>query len=54
MVRRYWRGWTTPSQADTYETIVSGDAREVLSRFDEVSAHYEVLATPEAMTDTAR
>ena len=103
MVMRYWRGWTTPSNADAYERIVSqevlpsiaardiagyqgayllrrdvGDevefatvmvfdsldavrafggedyetayvppaAREVLARFDEVSAHYDVLMTP--------
>ena len=103
MVMRYWRGWTTPSNADAYERIVSQDvlpsiaargvpgyqgayllrrdaggevefatvmvfdsldavrafggedyetayvppaAREVLARFDEVSAHYDVLMTP--------
>ena len=105
MVMRYWRGWTTPSNADAYERIVSrevlpsiaardiagyhgayllrrdaGDevefatvmvfdsldavrafggedyetayvppaAREVLARFDAVSAHYDVLMTPPA------
>ena len=103
MVMRYWRGWTTPENADAYQEIVStqvlpeiaardipgyhgahllrrtvGDevefatimhfdsldavrafqgedyerahvppqARAVLKRFDEVSAHYEVLASP--------
>lgn len=109
MVMRYWRGWTTPSNADAYERIVSQDvlpsiaardiagyrgayllrrdvgdgaaggdevefatvmvfdsldavrafggedyetayvppqAREVLARFDDVSAHYDVLMTP--------
>jgi antibiotic biosynthesis monooxygenase (ABM) superfamily enzyme len=104
MIMRYWRGWTTPDNADAYERIVStevlpsiaardlagyhgaylarrpfGDevefatlmlfdsldnvrafagedyetayvppqAREVLARFDEKSAHYEVLLAPE-------
>jgi hypothetical protein len=104
MVMRYWRGWTTPSNADAYQRIVSGEvlpgiaaraiggyrgafllrrdtgdevefatimvfdsldavrafggatyetayvppaARGVLSHFDEVSAHYEVIATPD-------
>ena len=105
MVMRYWRGWTTPENADAYERIVSQDvlpgiaernipgyrgayllrrdvgdevefatimvfdsldnvrdfggedyerayvppqAREVLSRFDERSAHYDVLQEPGA------
>ena len=104
MVMRYWRGWTTPGNADAYERIVSeevlpgiaarglrgyhgayllrretggevefatimvfdsldavrdfgGDdyetayvpprVREVLERFDERSAHYEVLMSPD-------
>lgn len=104
MIMRYWRGWTTPGNADAYDAIVStevlpgiaargvegyhgsyllrrdvGDevefatimlfesldavrafagadydlayvpprARAVLSRFDERSAHYETLLTPE-------
>jgi antibiotic biosynthesis monooxygenase (ABM) superfamily enzyme len=104
MILRYWRGWTTPENADAYERIVStevlpgiaarnvggylgaylarrelGDevefatimkfdsiesvrafagedyetayvppqAREVLSRFDERSAHFETLLTPD-------
>ncbi len=103
MIMRYWRGWTTPENADAYEEIVStrvlpsiaarnlegyhgayllrrevggevefatimvfdsiaavhrfaGDdyetayvppeARAVLARFDETSAHYETLLTP--------
>ena len=101
---RYWRGWTTPENADAYQRVVSetvlpgiaarelegyhgayllrreldgevefatimlfdslenvrafmGEdyetshvppaAREVLSRFDERSAHYETLLTPD-------
>jgi hypothetical protein len=105
MVMRYWRGWTTPANADAYERLVSGTvlpgiaergiagyrgayllrrdagdevefatimvfdsidavrafggedyarayvppaAREVLARFDEVSAHYDVLMSPDA------
>lgn len=104
VIARYWRGWTTPENADAYEALVSGTvlpgiaaralagyhgaylllreighevefatimlfdsiehvrsfagddyeaayvppaARAVLSRFDERSAHYEVLLTPE-------
>lgn len=104
MVVRYWRGWTTPENADAYEEIVStrvlpgiaarrldgyhgaylvrrdlggevefatimlfdslddvrafagddyetavvpADARAVLARFDETSAHYTTLLTPE-------
>jgi hypothetical protein len=109
MIMRYWRGWTTPENADAYEAIVSGEvlpgiaarnvagyhgsyllrreleegevefefefatimlfdsidavrafaggdyatahvperARAVLARFDERSAHYETLRTPE-------
>jgi antibiotic biosynthesis monooxygenase (ABM) superfamily enzyme len=104
MILRYWRGWTTPANADTYQRIVStevlpgiaarnvdgylgaylarrelGDevefatimkfdsiesvrafagedyetayvppqARAVLSRFDERSAHFETLLTPD-------
>jgi antibiotic biosynthesis monooxygenase (ABM) superfamily enzyme len=104
MILRYWRGWTTPENADAYQRIVStevlpgiaarnvdgylgaylarrelGDevefatimkfdsiesvrafagedyetayvpprAREVLSRFDERSAHFETLLTPD-------
>ena len=104
MILRYWRGWTSPQNADSYQKIVSeqvlpgiaarqldgyhgayllrrdldnevefatvmifdslddirafaGDdyetayvppaARAVLARFDEKSAHYTTLATPE-------
>jgi antibiotic biosynthesis monooxygenase (ABM) superfamily enzyme len=104
MILRYWRGWTTPENADAYQRIVStevlpsiaardvdgylgaylarrelGDevefatimkfdsfesvrafagedyevayvpprAREVLSRFDERSAHFETVLTPD-------
>ena len=104
MILRYWRGWTTPENADAYQRIVStevlpgiaarnvegylgaylarrelGDevefatimkfdsiesvrafagedyetayvppqARAVLSRFDERSAHFETLLTPD-------
>ena len=104
MIMRYWRGWTTPDNADAYQRVVSeevlpsiaardvagyngayllrrdagdevefatimtfdsmeavrafaGDdhdtayvpprARAVLARFDERSAHFEVLRTPE-------
>jgi hypothetical protein len=104
MILRYWRGWTTPQNADSYQKIVSeqvlpgiaarqldgyhgayllrrdldhevefatvmifdspdnvrafaGDdyekayvppaARAVLARFDEKSAHYTALFTPE-------
>jgi len=102
MILRYWRGWTTPQNADAYEAIVSGEvlpgiaarsvagyhgsyllrreleegevefatimlfdavrafagedyatayvperARAVPTRFDERSAHYETLRTPE-------
>jgi antibiotic biosynthesis monooxygenase (ABM) superfamily enzyme len=104
MILRYWRGWTTPENADAYQRIVStevlpgiaarnvdgylgaylarrelGDevefatimqfdsiesvrafagedyetayvpaqARAVLSRFDERSAHFEALLTPD-------
>ena len=104
MIVRYWRGWTTPENADAYQTVVSEtvlpsiadrgvdgyhgayllrreledevefatvmlfdsldtvrafagedyetayvppQARAVLSRFDERSAHYETLLTPE-------
>jgi len=104
MILRYWRGWTTPENADAYEHIVSEEvlpsiaarnvdgylgaylarrelgnevefatimrfdsiesvlafagedyqnayvpprAREVLARFDERSAHFETLLTPE-------
>lgn len=104
MILRYWRGWTTPENADAYREIVSknvlphiaglglagyrgaylmrrdvggevefatitmfdslddvrvltgedyeqayvpDDARAVLSRFDERSAHYELLLSPE-------
>ena len=104
MILRYWRGWTTPENAEAYERIVAtevlpsiaargvagydgayllrrdldgevefatimsfdsiesvrafaGDdyetahvpprARQVLERFDERSAHFEVLLTPE-------
>lgn len=25
MIVRYWRGWTTPENADAYEAIVSGE-----------------------------
>lgn len=103
MIVRYWRGWTTPENADAYEEIVSTrvlpgirkrgiagyngayllrreldgevefatlmlfdsieavrafggadyevayvppEAREVLARFDERSAHYETLLEP--------
>lgn len=106
MIVRIWRGWTTPENADAYESIVStrvlpdiaerklvgyqgayllrrpldggevefstimlfdsidvvrefigldyevahvpAEARAVLARFDERSAHYETLLTPEA------
>lgn len=24
MIMRYWRGWTTPANADAYQTLVSG------------------------------
>jgi antibiotic biosynthesis monooxygenase (ABM) superfamily enzyme len=105
MILRYWRGWTTPENADAYQRIVStevlpgiaarnvdgylgtylarrdvgdevefatimkfdsiesvrafaGDdyetayvperARAVLARFDERSAHFETLLTPDA------
>ncbi|NEA73833.1 antibiotic biosynthesis monooxygenase [Streptomyces sp. SID13588] len=106
MIVRIWRGWTTPENADAYETIVSTrvlpaiaerklvgyhgayllrrplaggevefstimlfdsldtvqefvgpdyevahvpvEARAVLARFDERSAHYETLLMPEA------
>lgn len=104
VILRYWRGWTTPDHADTYERIVSEQvlpgiaarrlegyrgayllrrdldqeiefatvmifdsldnvrafagedyetayvppaARAVLARFDEKSAHYSTLLTPE-------
>jgi len=104
VIVRYWRGWTTPDNADAYQAIVSGTvlpgiaagvpdgyhgayllrrdlgdevefatilffdsiehvralagedyetayvppaAREVLTRFDEHSAHYETLLTPD-------
>ena len=104
MILRFWRGWTTPENADAYQRIVStevlpsiaardvdgylgaylarrdlGDevefatimrfdsiesvrafagedyetayvpprAREVLSRFDERSAHFDTLLTPD-------
>ena len=104
MILRFWRGWTTPENAEAYERVVSqevlpgiaargvpgyhgayllrrelgeevefatimtfesmdavrafaGDdyetayvpprAREVLARFDERSAHFETLLTPE-------
>ena len=98
MILRYWRGWTSPQNADSYQQIVSeqvlpgiaarrldgysgayllrrdlddevefatvmifdslaGDdyetayvppaARAVLTRFDEKSAHYATLLTPE-------
>src|SRR5579863_3072993 len=104
MIMRYWRGWTTPENADAYEAIVSGEvlpgiaardvagyrgsyllrrqiegevefatimlfdsidavrafagddfgtayvperARAALARFDERSAHYETLRTPD-------
>ena len=104
MIVRYWRGWTTPENADAYQQVVSetvlpgiaarelegyhgayllrreldgevefatimlfdsldnvrafmGDdyetahvppaAREVLARFDERSAHYDALLTPD-------
>ena len=105
MIVRIWRGWTTPENADAYESIVStrvlpaiaerkfagyhgayllrrpldggevefstimlfdsvdavrefvgpdyevahvpAEARAVLARFDERSAHYETLLTPE-------
>jgi antibiotic biosynthesis monooxygenase (ABM) superfamily enzyme len=104
MILRFWRGWTTPENADAYQRIVStevlpsiaarnvdgyrgaylarrelGDevefatimkfdsiesvrafagedyetayvpprAREVLSRFDERSAHFETVLTPD-------
>ena len=104
MILRYWRGWTTPDNADAYQRIVSEqvlpaiaarglhgyhgayllrrnldqevefatvmifdslddvrafagedyetayvppDARAVLARFDEKSAHYSTLFTPE-------
>lgn len=104
MVFRYWRGWTTPENADAYEQIVSEEvlpsiaarripgylgayllkrqtaegvefatimqfesieaiaafagedyeaayvpprARAVLERFDDRSAHYEVIRTPD-------
>lgn len=104
MILRYWRGWTTPDNADAYQKLVSGQilpgiaarrldgyhgayllrrdldqevefatvmifdsldnvrafagddyetayvppaARAVLARFDEKSAHYETLLTPE-------
>ena len=104
MVLRFWRGWTTPENADAYQRIVSTEvlpsiaarnvdgylgaylvrreldnevefatimqfdsiesvrafagedyetayvppqAREVLSRFDERSAHFETLLTPD-------
>lgn len=104
MILRFWRGWTTPANADAYQRIVStevlpsiaarnvdgylgaylarrelGDevefatimkfdsiesvrafagedyetayvpprAREVLSRFDEHSAHFETVLTPD-------
>ena len=104
MIVRYWRGWTTPDNADAYQAVVSGTvlpgiaaraldgyhgayllrrdvdqevefatimlfdsiehvrafagddyetayvppaAREVLARFDERSAHYETVLTPE-------
>ncbi|SCK47914.1 hypothetical protein H181DRAFT_04286 [Streptomyces sp. WMMB 714] len=106
MIVRIWRGWTTPENADAYESIVStrvlpaiaerqlpgyhgayllrrplaegevefstvmlfdsldavrefigpdyevahvpDEARAVLARFDERSAHYDTLLTPEA------
>jgi heme-degrading monooxygenase HmoA len=106
MIVRIWRGWTTPENADAYESIVStrvlpaiaerklagyhgayllrrslpegevefstvmlfdsldvvrefvgpdhevahvpAEARAVLARFDERSAHYDTLLTPEA------
>jgi hypothetical protein len=104
VIVRYWRGWTTPDNADAYQAVVSGTvlpgiaaqavdgyhgayllrrdlghevefatillfdsiedirafagedyetsyvppaAREVLARFDEHSAHYETLLTPD-------
>jgi hypothetical protein len=95
VILRYWRGWTTPDNADAYHMIVSeqvlpgiaarrldgyhgayllrrdldrevefatvmifaGDdyetayvppaARALLARFDEKSAHYTTLLTPE-------
>jgi hypothetical protein len=103
VIARYWRGWTTPGNADAYQRVVTGTvlpgiaarnlegyygaylmrrpvdsevefatvmlfdsldnvkafigedfetahvppaAREVLARFDEQSAHYEMLLTP--------
>jgi hypothetical protein len=103
VIVRYWRGWTTPDNADAYQRIVTGTvlpgiaarniegyygaylmrrpldaevefatvmlfdslddvkafmgedyevahvppaAREVLARFDERSAHYDMLLTP--------
>jgi hypothetical protein len=108
VIVRYWRGWTTPENADAYQAIVSGTvlpgiaardldgyhgayllrrelddevefatvmlfesldhvrafagedyetayvppaAREVLSRFDERSAHYDTLLTPDQTVD---
>jgi len=37
MIGRIWHGWTKPESA-----YVPPKAREVLSRFDESSQHYEI------------
>jgi hypothetical protein len=44
MIARIWRGWTTPVNADAYETfVVPPEARALLARFDAHSSHYEIV-----------
>ena len=48
MICRTWHGWTTPENADAYDSLLGEEifqgiaARKLLLRFDDRSTHYEV------------
>ncbi|HEX8856782.1 MAG TPA: hypothetical protein VF752_14385 [Thermoleophilaceae bacterium] len=44
MVMRYWRGWTTPDNADAYERIVSREVLPSIAARDLAGYHGAYLA----------